>query len=127
MERFDILIVDDEKRYADMLASRFELRGFSCKVCNDGNTAINLVENHSFAWMILDLRLPDIYGSEVLSQIKTTAPDTRVIILTGHGTEKDKKTCMMLGAHSFMNKPLDIDQMVAIMGQDTNSPDNEQV
>jgi DNA-binding NtrC family response regulator len=42
-------------------------------------------------------------------------PETAVIILTGHGTEKDREQCMARGAHSFMNKPLDIDRLVAIM------------
>ncbi|WDP86795.1 MAG: response regulator [Desulfobacter sp.] len=117
MEHHDILIVDDEERYATMLASRLGLRGFSCKVRNDGQTAIDIIKTLSFSWVILDLRLPDIYGSEVLSQIKTTAPQTQVIILTGHGTDKDRVQCLERGAHSFMNKPLDIDQMISIMGQ----------
>jgi DNA-binding NtrC family response regulator len=122
MKHHDILIVDDEKRYAAMLASRLELRGFSCKIRNDGRTAIDIIETASFSWVILDLRLPDLYGSEVLSQIKTTAPETQVIILTGHGTDKDRNQCLSLGAHSFMNKPLDIDQMISIMGQDKEQP-----
>jgi DNA-binding response OmpR family regulator len=68
--------------------------------------------------VILDLRLPDLYGTEVLTRIKAQCrPETAVIILTGHGTEKDREQCMARGAHSFMNKPLDIDRLVAIMAQ----------
>jgi len=116
MKRYDILIVDDEQRYAIMLANRLKLRGLACKVRFDGRTAIDTLENEFFPWVILDLRLPDLYGSEVLTQIKTISPETQVIILTGHGTEKDLKQCMALGAHSFVNKPLDIERMLAIMG-----------
>jgi DNA-binding NtrC family response regulator len=97
------------------------LRGLACKVRYDGRTAIDILGKAFFPWVILDLRLPDRYGSEVLSQIKTISPETQVIILTGHGTEKDRKQCLALGAHSFVNKPLDIEQMLAIMGKNKES------
>ena len=67
--------------------------------------------------VILDLQLPDLYGTEVLARIKKHRPETAVIILTGHGTEKDREQCMAQGAHSFMNKPLDIDLLMAIMAR----------
>jgi CheY-like chemotaxis protein len=47
--------------------------------------------------VILDLRLPDLYGTEVLTRIKQCRPETAVIILTGHGTEKDREQCMARG------------------------------
>lgn len=115
MKHFDILIVDDEQRYADMLAKRLGLRSLTCKVCYDGQTAIDIVGEEFFSMVILDLRLPDLYGTEVLTRIKQCWPETTVIILTGHGTEKDREQCMARGAHSFMNKPLDIDRLVTIM------------
>lgn len=115
MKQYDILIVDDERRYADMLAKRLELRGLVCMVCYDGQSAIDTVELQFFPMVILDLRLPDLYGTEVLTQIKLRLPETAVIILTGHGTDKDREQCMAKGAHAFMNKPLNIDRLVAIM------------
>ena len=117
MKHFDILIVDDEQRYADMLAKRLGLRSLACKVCYDGQTAIDIVGEESFSVVILDLRLPDLYGTEVLIRIKQRRPETAVIILTGHGTEKDREQCMARGAHSFMNKPVDIDRLVAMMAR----------
>jgi DNA-binding response OmpR family regulator len=117
MKHYDILIADDEQRYADMLARRLELRGLRCKVCYKGGTAIDMAAQEGFPMVILDLRLPDLYGTEVLTRIKAQSPETAVIILTGHGTEKDRQQCMERGAHSFMNKPLDIDRLVAIMAQ----------
>lgn len=115
MKHYDILIVDDERRYADMLARRLGLRGLECMVCYDGQSAIDTVELEYFPMVILDLRLPDLYGVEVLTQIKMRLPETAVIILTGHGTDKDREQCMAKGAHAFMNKPLDIDRLMAIM------------
>jgi DNA-binding NtrC family response regulator len=115
MKRFDILIVDDEQRYADMLAKRLELRGLTCEVRYDGKTALEAVAEAHIPAVILDLRLPDLYGVEVLKRIRGCRPDTAVIILTGHGTEKDQRQCMAHGARAFMNKPLDIERLLAIM------------
>ncbi len=117
MRHIDILIVDDEQRYADMLARRLELRELSCKVCYDGKAAIDIITREKFLLVILDLRLPDLYGTKVLARIKKQRPETEVIILTGHGTTKDRDECLALGAHSFIHKPLDIDRLLAIMEQ----------
>ncbi|MGB5987342.1 MAG: response regulator [Desulfobacterales bacterium] len=122
MKHFDILIVDDEQRYADMLARRLGLRGLTCVVRYDGETALDAVAQAPIAAVILDLRLPDLYGLEVLKRIKSSRPATAVIILTGHGTEYDRQQCMSLGAHAFMNKPLDIDRLLAIMAGIKETP-----
>jgi two-component system, OmpR family, response regulator len=115
MKHIDLLIVDDEQRYADMLARRLGLRGLVCEIRYDGQTALEMLAEVPIPTVILDLRLPDLYGTEVLREIKRSRPETVVIILTGHGTETDRRQCMSLGAHAFMNKPLDIDRLLAIM------------
>ena len=117
MKQNKILIVDDEQRYADMLARRLTLRGLTCKVCYDGRTAIDLNTSELFSLVILDLRLPDLYGTEVLTRIKQSRPETEVVILTGHGTDHDREQCMRIGAHAFINKPVDIDQLITVMSQ----------
>ncbi|MEJ2639735.1 MAG: response regulator [Desulfosarcinaceae bacterium] len=115
MKHFDLLIVDDEERYAEMLARRLALRGLACEVRYDGKTALELLAEVPVPAIILDLRLPDLYGTEVLREIKRSRPETVVLILTGHGTETDRQRCLALGAHAFMNKPLDIDRLLAIL------------
>lgn len=112
LKQANILIVDDERRYADMLARRLGLRGLVCEVCYDGRTALELLAENGVPVVILDLQLPDLYGVEVLRRIKTDYPKTAVVILTAHGTKKDRKACMALGAHIFMNKPSDIDYLL---------------
>jgi DNA-binding response OmpR family regulator len=61
--------------------------------------------------MILDLKMPGIDGIEVLRRVKKTQPAIEVIILTGHGSEADKKVCMELGAFAYLQKPVDIDEL----------------
>jgi DNA-binding NtrC family response regulator len=117
MKRIDILIVDDEQRYADMLAKRLMLRGLTCDVRYDGQTALDTLATVTATAVILDLRLPDLYGAKVLQAIKKWWPETTVIILTGHGTEKDRQACMAMGAHTFMNKPLVIERLLSIMAE----------
>ena len=117
MKRYDLLIVDDEKRFANMLAKRLNLRGCQCEVCYNGQQALDLVERKDFFLILLDLHLPDIYGTEVLSRIKEIDSKTPVIILTGHGTEKDRRACMQQGAYAFMHKPLGLDELMAILAR----------
>ena len=107
MKQYDLLIVDDEKRFANMLAKRLTLRGCRCEV-------LEQVRQKNFFLVLLDLHLPDIYGVDVLEGIKTISATTPVIIITGHGTEKDRQACMQLGAYAFMNKPVGIDELIIL-------------
>jgi DNA-binding response OmpR family regulator len=117
MKQYNLLIVDDEQRFANMLAKRLSLRGCHCEVCYNGQQALDLVKQKNFFLILLDLHLPDIYGSEVLTQIKVISEMTPVIILTGHGTEKDRRACMQQGAYAFWHKPLIIDELMAVLAR----------
>jgi DNA-binding NtrC family response regulator len=117
MEHIDILIIDDEEKFAAMLAKRIELRGCHTKVCHDGKTALQWIENHlgSITLILLDLQLPDMYGTQVLKCIKKINPAIPVAIMTGHGSEKDQKESELLGAFKFMHKPIDIGKLMTIL------------
>ena len=117
MKHYNILIVDDEKRYANMLARRLALRGCACEVCYSGGQALEMLKRKQFFLTLLDLRLPDIYGIEVLTRIKSFCATMPVIILTAHGTEKDRTECMRQGAYAFIHKPLGIETMMTILEQ----------
>lgn len=115
MKQYDLLIIDDEQRYADMLARRLELRGCACRTCYTGLDAIDMLKRERFLLIVLDLRLPDLYGIEVLTRIRQMGATVPVIILTGHGTEKDRTECMAQGAYAFIHKPLDIERLLDIL------------
>ncbi|MGD2096801.1 MAG: response regulator [Desulfobacterales bacterium] len=115
MKPYNLLIVDDEERFANMLAKRLTLRGYQCEVCYNGQQALDLVGRKEFFLILLDLHLPDIYGTEVLRRIREIHSTTPVIIVTGHGTEKDRKACMRLGAYDFVHKPLGIEALMRIL------------
>ncbi len=113
----DLLIIDDEHRFAEMLVRRLNLRGVTCCVSHEGQSGLDILSNKKFTLVLLDLQLPDIYGTEVLARIKKICAATPVIILTGHGSRKDMQECMALGAYAFMHKPLDIDALMSILAQ----------
>lgn len=113
-----ILIVDDERRFTAALAKRLELRGFSCCMAFDGLSALAFLEKRPFAAVLLDLRLPDIHGMQVLSRALAARPDLSVIIMTAHGDERDRRVCLRLGARAFLRKPVALAELLALLEGD---------
>jgi DNA-binding NtrC family response regulator len=111
-EKLKVLIVDDEKEFADSLAERLALRKLQTKVVYDGEQALEAVQTEKPDVMILDLRMPGMDGLEVLRKVKKSQPDIDVVILTGHGADKDEEAALRLGATAFLKKPIDLDQLV---------------
>ena len=110
-----ILVVDDEKKIADVLAQRLVLRGYDATPVYDGRTALSLLRKDSFDSMILDLRLPDIDGIDVLRKAMEAFPKLRVVILSGHGNEQDFEACLEHGAMACFNKPGKISELEAAL------------
>lgn len=112
-----ILLVDDEREFAQTLSERLLMRDMGSAVAYDGESALALLEEDEPEVMILDLKMPGIDGIEVLRRVKQTRPEIEVIILTGHGTEADRATCMALGAFAYLNKPVDIEVLTETLRQ----------
>jgi two-component system, OmpR family, response regulator CpxR len=104
-----VLLVDDEREFVQTLSERLLLRDMGSAVAYDGESALEMLREDEPDVMILDLKMPGIDGMEVLRRVKATQPEIEVIILTGHGSESDKETCMNLGAFAYLQKPVDID------------------
>jgi CheY-like chemotaxis protein len=106
-----LLLVDDEKDFVQTLSERLQIRDMGSTVAYDGISALDIVRNDAPEVMVIDLKMPGMDGMDVLKQVKQTRPEIEVIILTGHGSELDRKECMDLGAFSYLQKPVDIDQL----------------
>nr|HDN00805.1 response regulator [Deltaproteobacteria bacterium] len=104
-----VLLVDDEREFVQTLSERLIMREMGSAVTYDGESALDMVSKDEPEVMILDLKMPGIDGIEVLRRVKQTNPEIEVIILTGHGSENDRKVCMDLGAFAYLQKPVDID------------------
>ena len=106
-----VLLVDDEREFVQTLSERLLMRDMGSAVAYDGESALEMIKEDEPDVMILDLRMPGIDGIEVLRRVKATQPEIEVIILTGHGSEADRKVCMELGAFEYLQKPVDIDKL----------------
>ncbi len=110
-----ILLVDDEKEFVQTLSDRLKMRQIESKFVSSGMDALDFVNQEDTDVMVLDLKMPGIDGFEVLRKIKKTKPNIEVIILTGHGSDQDRETCLRLGAFAYLQKPADIDSLTATM------------
>ena len=103
-----LLIVDDEESICQNLKMFFEENEFNVQVANDGKGAIELCRLISVDLVLLDLRLPDMSGLDVLKNIKAISPGTAVIIITAYGDVKTAVKAIKMKADNFVLKPIDL-------------------
>ncbi len=115
-----IFVVDDDQGILDsfdvMLGDDYELM-----MANDGNIALELLDNHKFGLLFLDLQIPGPNGLEVLAHIRKKGLPTRVVIVTATVQEEYQKRAEQLGVYRFLNKPLDVDEIMEIAHTATDS------
>ena len=104
-----VLLVDDEKDFVLTLSERLVMRDLEPAIAYDGEEALEILGEEEPDVMVLDLKMPGIDGIEVLRRVKNEHPDVEVVILTGHGDEKDREVCMELGAFAYLEKPVDME------------------
>jgi DNA-binding NtrC family response regulator len=118
-----VLLVDDEMDFANTLAQRLKMRNLNVGTAYDGEEALTRLKEDEPDVVVLDLRMPGMHGMEVLQKMRKVYPDIQVIVLTGHGTDKDEEEVKRLGGFGFLNKPVDID----ILEQKIKSAFNEKM
>ncbi len=112
-----VLLVDDEQEFVQTLSERLNTRNYGSYPVFDGEQALELLVNELPDVMVLDLKMPGIGGVDVLRRTKESNPGIEIIILTGHGSEEDRTTCMDLGAYAYLHKPVDISQLTEIIDE----------
>ena len=108
-------MVDDEEDFVTTLSERMKMREVDSEVALDGEQALQRVEDDIPDVMVLDLKMPGIDGLEVLRRVRKAYPQIPVVILTGHGSEKDEAEARRLGAFDYLQKPVDIEKLVKIL------------
>ncbi|MEW5912811.1 MAG: response regulator [Thermodesulfobacteriota bacterium] len=103
-----LLIVDDEVDYLDVLQKRLTKRGLMVMTASSGSQAIQTLRGHQFEVAVLDLKMQDMDGIEVLKIFKKMDPRLEVIMLTGHGSEQAARDGIALGAFDYLTKPCDL-------------------
>lgn len=110
-----VLLVDDEREFVQTLSERLQMRDMGSAVAYDGESALNLLQDDEPEVIIIDLKMPGIDGLEVLKKVKKERPEIEVIVLTGHGSETDRRLCMELGAFDYLQKPVDINHLSQVL------------
>ncbi|MDY6910470.1 MAG: response regulator [Thermodesulfobacteriota bacterium] len=113
MKEFKVLMVDDEEDFVKALAERMKMRDLDSNVALNGEEALQLLQEDQVPdVMVLDLKMPGIDGMEVLRRVRQAYPQVQVIILTGHGTERDEEEAKRLGAFAYLQKPVELEKLI---------------
>jgi DNA-binding NtrC family response regulator len=112
-----VLLVDDEEGYVNVLAKRMTKRQVEVSIALSGSEAIQTLRKKDFDVAVVDLKMEDIDGIEVLKIFKKMDPELPVIMLTGHGSEKAARDGLALGAFDYLTKPCDLEDLLATISK----------
>ncbi|MGB2763731.1 MAG: sigma-54 dependent transcriptional regulator [Candidatus Aminicenantaceae bacterium] len=113
-EKANILVIDDDKAIRDSCSQVFKKEGYTAKTAKDGTEGLKLFKKEFFHAVLLDLKLPDLDGMEILSRIEEENPETPVIIITGFATIESAVEAMKRGASDYLAKPFSPEQLRVI-------------
>ena len=113
----DILIVEDKPSFGNMLKASLEDAKVSVQLVKNGREALRFFKKEKFEIAIIDLRLPDIDGIDLLRELKRFDTDTKFLIMTAFGTIERAVEAMKLGAYDFLTKPFDVEQLIALINR----------
>lgn len=111
-DRIKILLVDDEEGYVNVLANRLKKRHCDVTKAFSGSEAIKAVRGQDFDVAILDLKMEDMDGIEVLKIFNQMELDMEVIMLTGHGSQEAAREGLSIGAFDYLTKPCELHELI---------------
>lgn len=109
----DLLVVDDEQDFVEMLSLRLEDAGHRVRAAYDGDAGLALLDEAECDVVLLDIRMPGKDGITVLKAIKAAHPVVEVILLTGHGTIDTAVEGLKSGAFDYIQKPARFEELLA--------------
>jgi len=107
-----LLLVDDEEGFVNVLTKRMTRRNINVTVALSGTEGIQALRKQDFDVAVLDLKMEDMDGIEVLKIFKKMYPEMAVIMLTGHGSEQAAKEGMEYGAFDYLTKPCELQELI---------------
>ncbi len=112
LSRIRLLLVDDEDRFRSTLSKRLAEKGIVAETASNGVEALKVVKEKPVDIIVLDIKMPEMDGIETLRHVKKLNPEIEVILLTGHANIESAVEGMRLGAHDYLMKPCDIEQLL---------------
>jgi DNA-binding NtrC family response regulator len=110
--RIKLLMVDDEEGFVNIMAKRLGKRGIDVVKSFSGTDGIQILRRQDFDAALVDLKLEDMDGIEILKIFKKMVPAMPVIMLTGHGSEEAAREGIKCGAFDYLTKPCDLEELV---------------
>jgi len=120
-----ILLVDDEAAYVNALSKRLTRRNFQVSVAYNGTQGVQAVRKQDFDVAVLDLKMEDMDGIDVLKIFKKMIPQMAVIMLTGHGSEQAAREGIKFGAFDYLTKPCDLEDLIEKIREASRSAEGE--
>lgn len=111
----NILIVDDEQSYRQILGHVFQADGHTIRTASNGREALALLHEEPSDIVISDISMPDMDGIEMLEAIRETMPDIAVVFITAHASVETTREAFKLGADDYIEKPFDVDELKLIV------------
>lgn len=111
-----VLIVDDEPLLREELAEALEMEGFDVSTADSVPDALSKMDGAQFDTVVTDLKMPKFGGLALLKQLNEDNFTGIVVVVSGHGAESSREEAMALGAHACFAKPLDVDELIELLG-----------
>jgi two-component system response regulator RegA len=117
-QTISILLADDEEVFRKRLALAFCRRGFTVYEAGDVGSAVGVLEQWAPDMALIDLRMPDRSGIELIAEAKRLRPEIRIVVLTGYGSIATASQAIKLGALNYLPKPADVDEILLAFSKD---------
>ena len=117
MNRASVLIIDDEENLRQLLARIIELEGYSVLQATTGKSGLKILERNLIQVALIDVKLPDANGIELMRKIKSAFPDVEVVILTAFGTIQDGVQAIKNGAFDYLTKGDNKDKIIPLLAK----------
>jgi two-component system response regulator HydG len=116
-EGLKVLVIDDNRSHAEVMAETLQRVGYDCVVAASGTAGARQLEQGEFDVVLTDLKMPDLDGLAILRKARETQPDAEVVMITGHGDIKTAVEAMQQGAANYLTKPVNGDELRAIVAK----------
>jgi DNA-binding response OmpR family regulator len=126
-DKVSILVVDDEPSVGDALKLVLESRGYEVVLVNNGLDGIDQARRRRFGFSIVDLRLTDISGFQVITDILTLRPQTPILLITAHGSPQVFAEAKKLGAVGALSKPFHPSEILKVIDSHVHGPIDDSV
>src|SRR5262245_9636984 len=115
MSKAKVLVIDDDPEMLDLARFHLEKNGYDVACADTGAQGLRLVAEHHHEVVLTDLKLPDIYGIDLVAKVKEVSPTTEVIMITGYGDMTEAIEATKKGAFHFLKKPVEFEELLALI------------